>query len=48
MANYRPNNFKDILKNYNAIYPNSRSKIGKYSPELIKRSHELVNKIKFN
>ena len=48
MANYKPNNIKDIIKIYNSIYPNSRSKTGKYSPKLVKRSFELINKIKFN
>ena len=47
MANYRPNNVNDIIKVYNPIFPNSRSKTGKYSIKLVKRSFELINKIKF-
>lgn len=47
IANYKPNNINDIIKVYNPIFPNSRSKTGKYSIKLVKRSFELVNKIKF-
>ena len=48
MANYKPNNIKDIIKVFNPIFPNSRNITGKYSPQLVKRSYNLVNKIKFN
>ena len=49
MANYSPNNIKDIMKIYNPIHPNSRNnKTGKYSPKLVKRALKLINKIKFN
>ena len=48
MAMYRPNNIKDIMKIYNPIHPNSRNKTGVYSPKLIKRAIQLINKIQFN
>ena len=47
MANYKPNNVNNIIKVYNPIFLNSRSKTYKYSIKLVKRSFELVNKIKF-
>ena len=48
MASYRPNNIKDIMKIYNPVHPNSRNKTGTYSPILVKRAIELINKIKFD
>jgi len=48
MAMYRPNNIKDIIKIYNPIFPNSRNKTGVYSPKLVKRALQLINKIQFN
>ena len=48
MANYNPNNIKEIIKIYNPVFPNSRNKTGTYSPILVKRAIELINKIKFD
>ena len=48
MAMYRPNNIKDIMKIYNPIHPNSRNETGVYSPKLVKRALQLINKIQFN
>ena len=48
MASYRPNNIKDIMKIYNPVHQNSRNKTGIYSPILVKRAIELINKIKFD
>ena len=47
MASYRPNNIKDIMKIYNPVHSNARNEKG-YSPILIKRAIELINKIKFD
>ena len=48
MAMYRPNNIRDIMKIYNPIHPNSRNETGVYSPKLVKRALQLINKIQFN
>ena len=46
MAMYRPNNIRDIMKIYNPIHPNSRNETGVYSPKLVKRALQLINKTK--
>ena len=47
MANYRPNNIKNIIKTYNQIFPNSGKSNRKYPKKLIKKSKKLLKKLKF-
>jgi len=45
MANYRPNNIKDIVKIYNPIFSSGNS-TGQYPKELIQRTKGVDKKIK--
>ena len=49
MYNYRPNNYNEIIKKYNQIFPNSgNNETGIYPKELVNKAIKLINNIKFN
>ena len=47
IAHHQPKNFKNILKKFNSIYPNSGSENGRYSRKQTKNAIKLIEQINF-